>query len=120
MGNILNRRVLIAVFICAVFLCGIQLATAEPIHAATYKKIDSGKINKVKYVTYMKGNSKIYMKLSYKGINAGKIYITRGKTKLTISTKLIGSKTQTQSFNDGGLIGLRAYYNEIKKVLNKA
>ena len=45
MKNILNRRLLIAIFLCAVIVCGLQLAFAEPVSAAKYKKFDSGKLN---------------------------------------------------------------------------
>ena len=44
MKKILNYRLIIAMFLAIVFVCGAQIAFAEPVSAASYKKFDSGTI----------------------------------------------------------------------------
>lgn len=64
MKRILNYRMILALVLCVVFVCGVQLAFAEPVSAANYKKFDSGKITSegvtLKYTSYIKGKNNIY------------------------------------------------------------
>lgn len=114
----LNSKVIIALLLCAVFVCGTQLAFADPVSAATYKKFDSGKIKSdgitMKYTSYIKGKNNICMKLSYMGITLGKIYMTKGKTKIKITYKILGQKSQSMSVKHYG-VSLKTMYKYMKK-----
>ncbi|MBZ9571136.1 hypothetical protein KQY27_06235 [Methanobrevibacter sp. TMH8] len=116
--KILNKKVIIALLLCAIFVCGVQLAFADPVSAATYKKFDSGQIKSdgitLKYVSYIKGKNDIYMKLNYKGITLGKIYMTKGKTKIKMTYKILGKKSQSMSVKHYG-ISLKTMYKYMKK-----
>ena len=120
MKKIVNYRVLIALFICTVFVCGVQLAFADPVSAATYKKFDSGKIVSedmtLKYTSYIKGKNNIYVKLTVNNKVIGKIYMIKGKTKITYTVKMVGQKTQTSSFAHKGL-SIKTFYKLFKKEL---
>lgn len=118
MKRILNYRMILALALCVIFVCGVQLAFADPVSAASYKKFDSGKITSdgitIKYTSYIKGKNNIYMKLTYKNVVLGKIYLTRGKTKVTITSKVVGQKTESMSFKHYGL-SLKTFYKYMKK-----
>lgn len=116
--KILNSKVIIALFLCTVFVCGVQLAFADPVSAATYKKFDSGKIKAegitIKYTSYIKGKNNIYMKLTYKGVQLGKIYMTKEKTKIKVTYKISGQKSQSMSVKHYGM-SLKTMYKYMKK-----
>lgn len=118
MKKILDSRMIAALFLCAVFVCGVQLAFAEPVAAASYKKFDSGKITSdgitIKYTSYIKGKNNIYMKLTYKKMVLGKIYMTKGKTKIKMTVKAVGQKTTSMSLKHYGL-SLKTMYKYMKK-----
>lgn len=96
MRKFLNSRLIIALFLCSVFICGAQLACTDTVSAASYKKFDSGKIKSegiiIKYTSYIKGKNNIYVKLTYSNKVIGKMYLVKGKTKITYTGKFVGSK----------------------------
>ncbi|KZX10446.1 hypothetical protein [Methanobrevibacter filiformis] len=125
MRKYLKYKRLIAIFICIIFVCGLQLAFAEPVSAAKLKKFDSGKIKiegiTVKYNSYYKGKNYIRMKLYAKiystNIPMGTIQFTKGKTKVKITMKIIGSKTKGLSFKHYGM-STKTFYRMFKNELN--
>ena len=119
MKKTINYKVIIALFLCTVFVCGVQLSITEPVSAAKYKKFDSGKIKSegmiIKYNSYIKGKNNIYMKLSYGKKNKvlGKIYLTKGKKKVKVTYKIAGQRTQSTSMNHRGM-SLKKMYKYFK------
>ena len=116
MKNILNRRVLIAIFLCAVIVSGFQLAFAEPASAAKYKKFDSGSSSTgtYKYTSYIKGTKNIRIDLTYDGKVFGKITLTKGKTKLKITSKFSNTKASTYLIKHNGKSIKKLYKTFIK------
>lgn len=123
MKKFLNSRVIIALFLCSVFVCGAQLAFTDTVSAASYKKFDSGKITSegitLKYTSYIKGKNNIYVKLSYKNKVIGKIYMVKGKTKITYTAKFTGQKTQTTSTKHYGK-NIKTFYKQFIKELKSS
>jgi len=85
--KILNSKVILTLLVCAVFVCGVQLAFADPVSAATYKKFDSGnvKINGIgcHYYSTIKGN-KIQVGIFYKNKLISFYELDKGKNKVTL------------------------------------
>jgi len=118
MKKILNYKVITALFLCAVFVVGVQLAFAEPVSAASYKKLDSGKIKSegitIKYTSYIKGKNNVYIKLTYQNQVIAKMYIDKGKTKVKYTAKVAGQKAQTKSVKHKGK-SIKTLYKNFKK-----
>jgi hypothetical protein len=123
MKKLLNSRVIIALFLCSVFVCGAQLAFTDTVSAASYKKFDSGKIKSegitLKYTSYIKGKNNIYVKLSYNNQVIGKIYMVKGKTNITYTAKFTGQKTQKTSTKHNGK-NIKTFYKKFKKDLTSS
>ena len=118
MKKILNYKVITALFLCAVFVVGVQLAFTEPVYAASYKKFDSGKIKSegitIKYTSYIKGKNNIYVKLTYQNQVIAKMYMVKGKTMVKYTAKFVGEKTQTKSIKHNGK-SIKSFYKKFKK-----
>lgn len=118
MNKILNYRTMLALFVCVVFVCGVQLAFVDSVSAASYKKFDSGKMKSdgitLKYSSYIKGKNNIYVKLTYQNQVIGKIYMDKGKTKIKYTFKFKGQKTQSQSMPHKGK-SIKTFYKKFKK-----
>ncbi|MDR1721623.1 MAG: hypothetical protein LBR24_01065 [Methanobrevibacter sp.] len=92
----LNKKIFVALFVCAVFIAGFTLA--EPISAASWKKFDSGKItvdssSSVKYIGYKKNSKNYKMVVYYKYNGIGTIkavtvsFTKKTSKKITLTTK---------------------------------
>ena len=125
MKEIINYKVIMVLFLCAVFVCGTQLAIIEPVSAASYKKFDSGKINSdgiiIKYTSYIKGKNNVYMKLTYgkKNKALGKVYLSRVKTKIKVTYKIKGQRTQSESMRHYGM-SMKTMYRYFKTGMRNA
>lgn len=113
---------MLTLFVCVVFVCGVQLACIDSVSAASYKKFDSGKIKSegitIKYTSYVKGKNNIYVKLTYNNKGIGKIYMTKGKTKITYTAKFAGQKTQKTSIKHHKK-SIKTFYKKFKKDLTR-
>ena len=120
MKKILNYRIIITLLICTVFVCGVQLAFADSVSAASYKKFDSGKIKSddmtFKYTSFIKGKNNIYVKLTYENTIIGKFYLNKGKTKVKYIAKSPGQKTKSYSVKHRGK-SIKTLYKQFKKDL---
>jgi len=115
----LNYRAILALFVCVIFVCSVQLAFAEPVSAASYKKFDSGTIKTddgatLKYTSYIKGKNNVYIKLAYQKQVIAKIYIDKGKTKVKYTIKVPGQKTQIKTAKHKGK-SIKTLYKKFKK-----
>jgi len=118
MKNNLNYRTILALLVCVMFVCSVQLTFTEPVSAASYKKLDSGKIKTedatLKYTSYIKGKNNVYIKLTYKNQIIAKIYIDKGKTKVKYTIKVPGQKTQIKTAKHKGK-SIKTLYKNFKK-----
>ena len=119
MKKILNYRLIIATFLAIVFVCGAQIAFAEPVSAASYKKFDSGTIKTgdgvtLKYTSYIKGKNDIYVKLTVGKTTISNLYFVKEKTKIKVTIKSPGEKTQSYSEKHNGK-SVKTYYNKFIK-----
>jgi len=114
----LNYRAILALLVCVIFVCSVQLAFAEPVSAASYKKFDSGNIKTddatLKYTSYIKGKNNVYIKLTYQNQIIAKMYIDKGKTKVKYTIKVPGQKSEIKSVKHKGK-SVKTLYKKFKK-----